>query len=46
MALFFIPGVKLETVIYIVVLVLVLLLSGVLLGFIGSSVAVKKYLKY
>ena len=45
-AFFFIPGVKLETVIYIVVLVLVLLLSGVLLGFIGSSVAVKKYLKY
>ncbi|EKD95963.1 MAG: Cell division protein [uncultured bacterium] len=45
-ALFFIPGVKLETVIYIVVLVFVLILSGVLLGFIGSSVAVKKYLKY
>src|SRR3972149_1402934 len=43
---FFIPGAKLETSIYMIVLVLVLLLSGVLLGFIGSSVAIKKYLKY
>ncbi|HLB51911.1 hypothetical protein A3F07_02075 [candidate division WWE3 bacterium RIFCSPHIGHO2_12_FULL_38_15] len=45
-AFFFISGAKLETVVYIIVLVLVLLLSGILLGFVGSSVAVKKYLKY
>jgi cell division transport system permease protein len=42
----FLPGVFISPVIFSLILSLILVLSGFLLGFFGSSAAVKKYLKY
>lgn len=40
------PGVKVTSVVFLVILVFLLLLSGGLLGYIGSHTALKRYLKF
>jgi cell division transport system permease protein len=46
LSLGFLPGVFISPLIFSVILAAILVVSGVLLGYFGSSAAVKKYLKY
>jgi cell division transport system permease protein len=42
----FLPGIMINVLVFTFILVLVLILSGFLLGYYGSGAAIKKYLKY
>jgi cell division transport system permease protein len=46
LSLGFIPGFYMNPLIFALVLIFILLLSGFLLGFLGSTTAIKRYLKY